>query len=234
MPDVPCYIQFVTGWDIIEAVKEKRIYFLSSFGGRESILPATHSTHDLLMRYFDANSLYNDLSGWNSDDLYVAIIFKKPPTIEDLYIKFLENNVGFSRSEIQSADVRNEVKHEKFNEAKRHTEYLFPFDNGANLFMVKLAETVMVNCVWDPGINPKTMHRNALPWLVNIQPNLRKIALNRPLLSAELSSQIVSLDLILFGTNSLFQLVLKNTMPLKDPPGAWGGKKKKKIELLKG
>ncbi|KAH0744075.1 hypothetical protein KY290_032068 [Solanum tuberosum] len=35
-------------------------------------------------------------------------------------------------------------------------------DPGENLFMVKLGGTVKVNCVWDPGISSKIMHRNGL------------------------------------------------------------------------
>lgn len=118
---------------LTEIVKEKRNYFLSSFGGRESIMATAHSTHAPPMR--------------------------KPPRIEDLYHdkQFLENKVGFSRSEIQFVGVRNDIQHEKFNEVKRHAEYLFPFYLGVNVFMVKLAETVMVNCVWDPRISSKTM-----------------------------------------------------------------------------
>lgn len=72
------------------------------------------------------------------------------------------------------------------------------------------------------GMGPKTMHRNAVTWLVSNQPNLRKITLNRPLLIAETSSQIMSLELILFGNNFLSQVVLKRTMTLKEPLFAWG------------
>nr|ABO93005.1 hypothetical protein [Solanum tuberosum] len=50
-----------------------------------------------------------------------------------------------SKREIQSNDVRNDVKHVKFNEEIRHDECLFPVDPGENLFMVKLGGTVKDN-----------------------------------------------------------------------------------------
>ncbi|WMV20075.1 hypothetical protein MTR67_013460 [Solanum verrucosum] len=96
--------------------------------------------------------------------MYVDIIFLKLTIIEDLYLEKLlyENKGGVSKSEIQSYDVRNDVKREKFNEGIRHAEYFFPMDNRVNLFIVKLGGMVKVNCVWDPGISCKTMHQNGL------------------------------------------------------------------------
>ncbi|WMV58053.1 hypothetical protein MTR67_051438, partial [Solanum verrucosum] len=107
-----------------------------------------------------SDSMYVDIF----DSMYVDIIFLKPTIIEDLYLYKLsfENKGDVSKSEIQSYDVRNDVKHEKFNEGIRHAECFFPVDAGANLFMVKLGGTVKVNCVWDPGISSKTMHQNGL------------------------------------------------------------------------
>ncbi|KAH0662082.1 hypothetical protein KY284_027013 [Solanum tuberosum] len=67
-----------------------------------------------------------------------------------------------NESEIQSYDVRNDVKQKQINEGIRHAECFFPIDDGVNLFIVKLGGTVKVNCVWDPGISSKTMHQNGL------------------------------------------------------------------------
>ncbi|KAK4737955.1 hypothetical protein R3W88_001652 [Solanum pinnatisectum] len=129
---------------------------LISFGGQESIMSAAHSTHALPRRYFDVNSLYSVLSRQKidlvaSNNIYVDIIFMKSTILEDV-----------SKREIQSNEVRNDVKNVKFNEGIRHDECLFPVDPGENLFMVKLGGTVKVNCVWDPGISSKIMHRNGL------------------------------------------------------------------------
>ncbi|WMV52474.1 hypothetical protein MTR67_045859 [Solanum verrucosum] len=122
----------------------------------ESIVSAAHSTHALPMRYFDVNSLYSVLSRQKidlvaSNNMYVDIIFMKSTIVEDV-----------SKREIQSNDVRNDVEHVKFNEGIRHDECLFPVYSGENLFMLKLGETVKVNCVWDPRISSKIMHRNGL------------------------------------------------------------------------
>uniref|UniRef100_M1A6A2 Uncharacterized protein n=1 Tax=Solanum tuberosum TaxID=4113 RepID=M1A6A2_SOLTU len=129
---------------------------LISFGGQESIVSAAHSTHALPRRYFDVNSLYSVLSRQKidlvaSNNIYVDIILMKSTILDDV-----------SKREIQSNDVRNDVKHVKFNEGIRHDESLFPVDPGENLFMVKLGGMVKVNCVWDPGISSKIMHRNGL------------------------------------------------------------------------
>nr|AAT38753.1 hypothetical protein SDM1_42t00021 [Solanum demissum] len=112
---------------------------LISFGGQESIVSAAHSTHALPRRYFDVNSLYSVLSRQKNDlvasnNIYVDIIFMKSTILEDV-----------SKREIQSNDVRNDVKHVKFNEEIRHDECLFPVDPGENLFMVKLGGTVKDN-----------------------------------------------------------------------------------------
>ncbi|KAK4714489.1 hypothetical protein R3W88_020396 [Solanum pinnatisectum] len=127
-----------------------------SFGGQESIVLAAHSTHALPRRYFDVNSLYSVLSRQKIDlvacnNIYVDIIFMKSTILEDV-----------SKREIQSNDVRNDVKRVKFNEGIRHDECLLPVDPDENLFMVKLGGTVKVNCVWDPGISSKIMYRNGL------------------------------------------------------------------------
>ncbi|KAH0687685.1 hypothetical protein KY284_018238 [Solanum tuberosum] len=96
--------------------------------------------------------------------MYVDIIFLKLVIIEDLYLDKLlfENKGGVSKSEIQSYDVRNDVKQKQINKGIRHAECFFPMDDGVNLFIVKLGGTVKVNCVWDPGISSKTMHQNGL------------------------------------------------------------------------
>lgn len=59
------------------------------------------------------------------------------------------------------------------------------------------------------------------PWLVHIHPNLRNMAFNMPMFSAKTSSQIVSCDLVLFGTNSFFHVVHKSTISMTKPLGAW-------------
>ncbi|KAH0682528.1 hypothetical protein KY290_021106 [Solanum tuberosum] len=41
-----------------------------------------------------------------------------------------------------------------------HSTHALPM--SVNLVMVKFRGTVMVNCVWDPGISSQTMHRNGL------------------------------------------------------------------------
>ncbi|KAG5604092.1 hypothetical protein H5410_025584 [Solanum commersonii] len=99
---------------------------LISFGGQESIVSASHSPHALPRRYFDVNSLYSVLSRQKidlmaSNNIYVDIIFMKSTILEDV-----------SKREIQSNDVRNDVKHVKFNEEIRHDECSFQSipDNG--------------------------------------------------------------------------------------------------------
>ncbi|KAG5620365.1 hypothetical protein H5410_005583 [Solanum commersonii] len=81
-----------------------RACFLISFGGRDCIVLAAHSSHALPMRYFDANSLYSVLSRYKSDfvasrDMYVATIFVKPTILEDLYLHklFFENKGDVSK-----------------------------------------------------------------------------------------------------------------------------------------
>ncbi|KAG5583267.1 hypothetical protein H5410_053894 [Solanum commersonii] len=109
------------------------------------------------MRYFVADSLCSGFSRQNIDlvaydEMYVDIIFLKLTIIEDLYLDklFFENKGGVSKSEIQSYDVRNDIKQEKFNEGIRHAECFFLMDAGVNPFIVKLGGTV------------KTMHQNGL------------------------------------------------------------------------
>lgn len=144
-------------------------YLFITFGGREPIVSPSQSTHALPMRYLDANSPCSGFSRHKidlvaSDKMYADIIFLKLTIIEDLYLDKLlfENKGGVSKSEIQSYDVRNDVKQEKFNEGIRHAECFFSMDAGVNLFIVKVGGTVKVNCVWDPGITSKTMHQNGL------------------------------------------------------------------------
>ncbi|KAG5583246.1 hypothetical protein H5410_053873 [Solanum commersonii] len=210
------------------------------------------------MRYFVADSLCSGFSRQNIDlvaydEMYVDIIFLKLTIIEDLYLDklFFENKGGVSKSEIQSYDVRNDIKQEKFNEGIRHAECFFLMDAGVNPFIVKLGGTVKLcalTLVYAALLEPKQErpvyngqpHNNCqymsivcttfmvpisvpkmtivlvygqeyiLPtWLVHIHPNLRKMTFNMPMFSAKTSSQIVSCDLVLFGTNSLFQVVHK-------------------------
>ncbi|KAH0678982.1 hypothetical protein KY284_020067 [Solanum tuberosum] len=159
-----------------------------------------------------------------------------------------------------------------------HSTHALPM--SVNLVMVKFRGTVMVNCVWDPGISSQTMHRNGLmetteaylllgfieahiynsrphndsqyqsficatiflpiserratvvilygqdnielQWSVSSQRNLRKMAFNMSTVGAKTLSPTVSRELVLFETNSLFQIVLKSTMSLKELLGAWG------------
>ncbi|KAG5572080.1 hypothetical protein H5410_061846 [Solanum commersonii] len=147
------------------------------------------------------------------DSMYVDIIFLKPTIIEDLYLYKLsfENKGDVSKSEIQSYDVRNDVKHEKFNEGIRHAECFFPVDAGANLFMVKLGGTVKVNCVWDPGISSKTMHQNGLMKTTE----------------AHLLLEFTSLRFNYFydaHVKENTQVVHKITMSLEKPLDAWSDK----------
>lgn len=52
--------------------------------------------------------------------MYVDIICLKLTMIEDLYLykELFQNKDGVSNSEVQSYDVRTDVKQEKFNEGK--------------------------------------------------------------------------------------------------------------------
>ncbi|KAK4737936.1 hypothetical protein R3W88_001633 [Solanum pinnatisectum] len=124
--------------------KDKECLMIS-FGGQESIVSAAHSTHALPRRYFDVNSLYSVLSRQKidlvaSNNIYVNILFMKSTILEDV-----------SKREIQSNDVRNDVKNVKFNEGIRHDECLFPVDPGENLFMVKLVPKLCIEMVlWKP------------------------------------------------------------------------------------
>ncbi|KAH0698898.1 hypothetical protein KY284_013113 [Solanum tuberosum] len=166
-------------WVLVETPNETRTaqqlhltdreYLFISFGSREPMVSTSQSTHALPMRYFDANSLCRGFSRQKTDlvefdEMYVDIIFLKLAIIEDLYLDKLlfENKGGVSKSEIQSYDVRNDVKQKQINEGIRHAECFFPMDDGVNLFIVKLGGTVKVNCVWDSGISSKTMHQNGL------------------------------------------------------------------------
>ncbi|KAG5581166.1 hypothetical protein H5410_051793 [Solanum commersonii] len=90
------------------------------------------------------------------DEMYVDIIFQKLTITEYLYLDKLlfKNKGGVSKSNIQSYDVRNDVKHEKINDGTMYAECFFPMDDGVNLFTIKLGGMVKVNCVWDP----RTMH----------------------------------------------------------------------------
>ncbi|KAH0714873.1 hypothetical protein KY284_007778 [Solanum tuberosum] len=136
---------------------------LISFGGQESIVSAAHSTHALPRRYFDVNSLYSVLSRQKidlvaSNNIYVDIIFMKSTILEDV-----------SKREIQSNDVRNDVKHVKFNEGIRHDECLFPVDPGENLFMVKLGGTVKDNG-WQVLVDVCALGAKNMPTL-SVQPS---------------------------------------------------------------
>ncbi|KAG5590253.1 hypothetical protein H5410_040767 [Solanum commersonii] len=236
------------------------------------------------MRYLDANSPCSGFSRHKidlvaSDKMYADIIFLKLSIIEDLYLDKLlfENKGGVSKSEIQSYDVRNDVKQEKFNEGIRHADCFFLWmpdlseDNGWQVLLdiytcveakdmpsdIKLCVLTLVYAVLlepkqeRPVYNGQS-HNNGQymsidctilmvpisvpkttivlvygqeyilpPWLVQIHPNLRNMAFNMPMFSAKTSSQIVSCDLVLFGTNSLFQLVHKITISMMKPLGAW-------------
>ncbi|KAK4709814.1 hypothetical protein R3W88_004327 [Solanum pinnatisectum] len=185
---------------------------LISFGGRDYIVPVVHSAHALPMRYIDANSLYSVLSRQKSDlvasrNMYVDTIFMKPTIQEDLYLHKL-----FFR-----------------NKGTRTSECLFHVDPSVNLFMVKLGGMVKVNCEeddikWTLYISLLFIYFYDSHLKGNTQSTERRKT-DMPMLSEKTSSQLVGHDLILFGTNSVFLAVLKITMSLKEPLGAWGEKK---------
>ncbi|KAG5581720.1 hypothetical protein H5410_052347 [Solanum commersonii] len=131
-----------------------------------------------------------------------------------------------------------------------HSTHALPM--SVNLVMVKFRGMVMVNCVWDPGISSQTMHRNGLMETTDrphydsqyqsficatifLPINERRATVvilyaneiledgfQQSTVGAKTSLPTVSRELVLFVTNSLFQIVLKSTMSLKELLGAWG------------
>ncbi|KAK4730239.1 hypothetical protein R3W88_023227 [Solanum pinnatisectum] len=227
-----------------------RACFLISFGGRDCIVPAAHSAHALPMRYFDVNSFFCVLSRQKSDlvaskDIndvkhvkfnegirHAECLFHVDPGVNLFMVKLggmvkvncvwdpgINSNIMHRNDRIETIDAHLFL--EFIVTISLLFNYFYDSHLKGNTQTTKRRKTTLKRLFVFPYLWLSLSHDSGWQVLLDVYALGAK---DMPMLSAKTSSQLVSRDLILFGTNSLFLAVLKITMSLKEPLGAWGEK----------
>ncbi|OIT00712.1 hypothetical protein A4A49_12621 [Nicotiana attenuata] len=93
----------------------------------------------------------------SSKDVYLAKFLVEPETVEDLCLDqfILENEYSIPTSDKPSDEIMPDVEHGKsmVGFTDRHILSQYPFDPGANVFIVTIPITARDPCVWYPGIS---------------------------------------------------------------------------------